>query len=423
MNLRNHIPKIILLLIILGSAGLMIGAAISDSPAIGESNGMIGDLYIARGLAILSAVVFLVLLYLGSAKLLGTRWALLPTFILAFSPSFLAYGHYFNFEFLNIFTLFIFGYVFVKILMNIKTLIRTKNYRNLSIYAAAAFLFIALFYFHGGTSFSGASNNSNWIELGLNYSLRETLSILTLISIAFIFAIKNIVRKIPDARNGIASYFVVNPAEFSIIILLPIYVLFIAMQSKVQIINILPILPLIYILTSSGIKNLVSTGGGKRIKLVVIIVLATCHALNTLMIYPYYAIYANEIARTSKTLEYWIAERSDIGVDLKRLNNWLNENPGKMGLDYFGDVNPVEYLGNKYIEWRSSYNEPAEVKLDYIAISFKKIHEAKRELLIGETRNAEDEYLWLPNIFSPDAKVGAIWIYKLAPDPSEISEF
>ncbi len=434
MEFKKHIPKILLALIILASAGLMVGAAISDSPAIGETQNILGifgnkfaqssnDLYIARGLAVLASIIFLLLLYVWSAKLIGTRWALLPVFMLALSPSFLAYGHYFNLELLNIFALLIFGYVFVRILMNIKTLLRTKSYRELSLYIIAALLLIALFYFHGGESFSGASKSGNWIDLAINYSLKEATPLLALIIIAFIFATKNVIKKIPEAKNGIANYFLVNPAEFSIIIFLPIYILLLVMQAKTQLLYILPTLPLVYILTSSGIKNFLSQSNNKNIKVAGLIIFASWHTANAFISYPYYSAYTNEIVKVNKTLEYAMAAKYDMGIDLKRLNEWLLENPGKIGLDYYGDADPKDYLGDQYIEWQSSYNEPAEVKLDYIAISFKKIYEAKRELAPQEARNAEDEYLWLPNIFRPDYKVGSIWIYKLSPTPTETSEF
>lgn len=417
MNLRNHIPRIVLTAIILSSLALMIGAAMSDSPAVGELENLRGyNLYMGRGITILSALFLLILLYFWAKKLLGETFALVPVLMTAFSPTFIAYGHYFTPDILKTFGLLIFAYILPKILFSLKTYFRDGGRFRASFYALVALIIAgSFFYFNGFGSVERLIITEGWIEFLRIYFFKEILPFLILIFIALIAALKNIVKKIPDAWRGVPNYFLVNPAEFSMMILIPVYIALLVMQSKIELSYVFAIFPLVYILTTSGLKNIMRSGSGKDLKHGVAFIMLSLGALNAGLIYPYYIAYLNEISVLEKN-RIELGAKYDIGVDLKRLASWLNENKitnGKIGLDYYGDVDPKKYLDDKYIPWKSSYGEPFEIKLDYIGISIRKIYDARRSHSLRGEKSAEDQYLWLNNIEKPDYKIGSIWMYKI----------
>lgn len=133
-------------------------------------------------------------------------------------------------------------------------------------------------------------------------------------------------------------------------------------------------------------------------------------ALDTLLIYPHFLSYYNELAGGPKE-GYRIAVDSnyDWGQDLARLGNYLKENDiSQISLEYFGGSQPSYYLGNTFIPWSSSKGAPH----GYFAVS--------TTLLQGAwgtpydfVRKPEDSYSWL-RPYEPIARAGySIFIYKL----------
>lgn len=122
--MKNYIPKIIAVLIVLISAFLMVNSSATDSFIVGEENNINSiiqldniesfinndysiiypissvlyeqsqDINSARIITILLSAVILFVFYLWSSAALGSWWALLPLALLSFSPAFLSFSYY-----------------------------------------------------------------------------------------------------------------------------------------------------------------------------------------------------------------------------------------------------------------------------------------------------------------------------------------
>ena len=429
MNLRNHTPKVILALILLTSAAIMIAASYSDSIATEEAKNIsvfFGDknisandsLYSLRFATVACAIMFLLFLYIWAKKFLGSWWGILPVGFTAFSPAFLAYGHYVRQDIIKYFAVLIFIYFLtlaIEILSSIKLAARKRKYLKLIFYAAVIFLLALLFSRVTGIPASQLlPQGKRWLNLGLDYSLRETLPAL-IFSVAALFLAIRIALKKLFSRESISNYIALNPAEVSIAIFISAYApLLIFRNASTD--YIFSLTPFVYVLSASIIKNFVKSGLNRRIKFGVTIFLLVWHIGTALLAYPFYSSYLNELTGLNNKWRYSTGAKYDLGVDLKRLDSWLSKNKistGKIGLDYYGGSDPNYHLNDKYVNWISSYNAPIEIGIDYIGVSLHKIYEAKRILAPGEKRSEEDEYLWLNNIYNPYKKIGSIHIYKI----------
>ncbi|MBI2097269.1 MAG: hypothetical protein HYT40_03970 [Candidatus Sungbacteria bacterium] len=133
--------------------------------------------------------------------------------------------------------------------------------------------------------------------------------------------------------------------------------------------------------------------------------------LETLLSYPHFISYYNELADGS-AYGYRIAVDSnyDWGQDLKRLVKYADENQiPKVSLDFFGGGSPRYYLGDRFEPWWSAQG-PAS---GYFAISATFLQGAMGRTAPGFIRNPEDAYEWLSS-YQPIGRAGySIFIYKL----------
>lgn len=195
---------------------------------------------------------------------------------------------------------------------------------------------------------------------------------------------------------------------------------------KIGIRHILPIFPFLYILTALGIKRWVVgvRFPSLRIKVILLITLGIWYMVSSILTFPHYLSYYNELAGGTKS-GYKIAVNSnyDWGQDLKRLGLWAESNGiEKLYVDYFGrpTLNPQYYLGSRYTAWKGSswwrlYGGETELEKaedfprgNYLAVSVK--------VLLGGEYNAsgdffERDYDWLDE-YTPVERIGtSIFVY------------
>ena len=214
--------------------------------------------------------------------------------------------------------------------------------------------------------------------------------------------------------------------------------------------HILPTFAFTYLLVVFGLKNFAEGIGNPRannhsplhkcLKFVIAILLAW-FAISSLLIFPHYIAYYNELAGGPNN-GYKIAVDSNLdwGQDLKRLNDWTdihnlcsNNNCCKINsvlpdicisdpympiinniyLDYFGGGDPAYYLGDKFIPWDSNKDHTQIPSGSYFAISANQMMGQRAKAINGYDQPT-DKYDWLDTYEPPIAKIGySIFIYRI----------
>ncbi|MBI4993683.1 glycosyltransferase family 39 protein [Candidatus Wolfebacteria bacterium] len=274
------------------------------------------------------------------------------------------------------------------------------------------------------------SSGGWWYYFPIVFILKEPIPSLILILLAFLFSIKNILKIL--STNWRIKFKIFNDylglhfAEFSMISFIIFYWIY-SMKSplNIGIRHILPTLPLIYILTASGIKKwfLSFTTNYNNffsaifafafnftktiLKSAALTIILLWYILETLINSPYYLSYFNEFGGgVWNGYKYVVDSNYDWGQDLKRLKKFVEKNDiEKISVDYFGGGNPKYYLGDKAQHWRSSMGNPKDDNIEWLAVSINTLQ-----------NSPDDEYLWLKNIkniYQPDYLAGtSIFIYK-----------
>ncbi len=263
-----------------------------------------------------------------------------------------------------------------------------------------------------------------WYYFPVTYFLKIPLAfhILTLIALfgAFWKTKKRSFSKLGEKIQGwIAEHF----TEFTMIAFLIVYWL-VAVNSRLNIgvRHLLPTFPFIYILVSLGIKNWLKNVRlpFKKIAVCSISVLLVWYALSSLIAYPYYLSYFNEIAGGSENgYKYVVDSNCDWGQDLKRLARWVDEQGiEKIYVDYFGGGNVEYYLGEKAVLWYGSswWSWSGWQTLEkfprgnYFAVSATFLQGGRGEPAPGFNWSA-GEYSWL-NSYQPLVQIGnSIFVY------------
>ncbi|MDD5710642.1 MAG: glycosyltransferase family 39 protein [Candidatus Colwellbacteria bacterium] len=261
------------------------------------------------------------------------------------------------------------------------------------------------------------ANTGGPLYFPLVYLMKESLPILILILIAALFGLYGIVRAIFARRPKFKEYLITNLHEFSAIVFVSIYTLYsITSSLNIGFRHLMPILPLIYILTIGVLKKYVHTNYYKQqLKLAFIAFMFIWFVLGSLTAYPHYLSYFNETTGTDNGWRYVVDSNYDWGQDLKRLVNFVDEhNIDRIAVNYFGGGSPKYYLGEKAEEWYSSKGSPLESDIKWAAISINQIQNSIGKLTPGFNRTAADEYPWLKHPTSPDFVVGkSIFVFQL----------
>ncbi len=288
------------------------------------------------------------------------------------------------------------------------------------------------------------------------YALKEPLPVVIMVLVALIGALIGIIRVTKSSKLKALSYLVdwlgVSFAEFAMISFIIFYWAY-SMQSPLNIgfRHLFPTLPFIYILTAGYWKRLLTTFrlpqtqsvlamivqgfqalAASSIKFMVFIVLLIWFVFETIVGFPYYLSYFNELGSgVWGGYRYVTDSNYDWGQDMARLKTFVASHPEikKIAVDYFGGGNPKYYIGAKEENWWSARGNPSinsgqVLPIHYLAVSVNTLQGATQKPVAGLERKPDDEYRWLTklrppasglgNVPEPDYRVGtSIFVYKL----------
>jgi hypothetical protein len=276
------------------------------------------------------------------------------------------------------------------------------------------------------------------------FLMKETLPALIIIFFSIFYAICEIFKKIIKGKNAIKAafneYLATSFSEFTMLLFVIGYWAY-SMMSPLNIgfRHIMPTLPFIYILITQSVKkwfasspkpiaeglaekflNFINKLINLFVKILLLTILTGWLIIGSFSTYPYFLSRFNEIfGGASNGYKYVTDSNFDWGQDLKRLKEFVDNPPNgvqidKIAVDYFGGGNPKYYIGDKEVDWTSSYGNPLENGIKWLAVSVNTIQGATQKTAPGFSRNPQDEYLWLKNPLSPDYVIGtSIFVYKL----------
>ncbi len=286
-------------------------------------------------------------------------------------------------------------------------------------------------YFMGEVSAKGW-----WYYFPLLYLLKEHLAFHIFTLIAVLFAFFNIKRAREKNLSAVFGWMKDNFILTAGLIFIGLYWLqSITSPLNIGLRHVLPTFPFIYLLVSRQIirwSKVPSLDNPQTLrewlkeiyeifvktikKYAVVIGLILWIIIGTLIAFPSYLSYYNELAGGTRN-GYKIATDSnyDWGQDLKRLVNFVENPPAggkinKIALDYFGGGNPEYYLKEKFIPWWSAKGQPQLGT--WFAVSLNSLEGSMAKPIKGLTIKPEDSYSWLKNKI-PVARAGtSIFIYK-----------
>ena len=250
------------------------------------------------------------------------------------------------------------------------------------------------------------------------YGLKETLPMLILVGLGIIFSLIGAIKALFKRTPTLREYLDTNLHEFSALLFIVIYVLYsVVTPLNIGLRHLIPILPLIYILSIESLrKHAQKDEYLKQLRSAMIIFLFIWQGAIAVTAFPDYISYYNDTVGTDNGWKYATDSNYDWGQDLKRLSLFVEENNiSKIGVHYFGGGDPLYYMPDQAVLWRSNMGNPIESGIEWIAISVNELQNTTAPTAPGYTRNIEEEYRWLDNIHSPDFRVGkSIFVYKLS---------
>ena len=291
----------------------------------------------------------------------------------------------------------------------------------------------------GGNSayFLGEVSSKGWLYyFPAAYLLKETLAFHILTLLALALAIRRIRRAKEKSIEAIRSWVSDNFPIFASLFVIAFYWAYsMANPLNIGVRHVLPTFPFIYLLVSRELMLWVHDAFTGEItslrdklyllyhrviapvpRLFFLFLMLLWLAGSTIMSFPYYLSYFNELAGgTSNGHKYITDSNYDWGQDLKRLRDLMNTAPfsnEKVYLNYFGGGSPHYYLGNRVIDWWSAKGAPPPGSL--FAISANTIqgdHFARRDE--SAHIKPEDTYPWLTGL-KPFGRAGtSIFLYRM----------
>lgn len=236
----------------------------------------------------------------------------------------------------------------------------------------------------------------------LLYKTEVSLIILTVLSIVFFKKIMS--RKIVD------EYVQILPV-------LVVFILFTILNNAAGLRHILPLYPFLFVFCSKLARL-------KKIWLnIVIIILIAHYIINSLLIFPHYLAYFNEIVGgPANGYKHLVGSDLDIGQDLPGLKLFMEENKiDKINLSYFGSIDPKEYVNYDYLpspyfqQWVPDFvqyvtlterYEDCSEKKGWVAISVTNLQNMR---MVNKTC-----FNWMKK-YEPVAKIGySIFVYNIS---------
>lgn len=281
-------------------------------------------------------------------------------------------------------------------------------------------------YFLGEVSSAGW-----WYYFPTVYLFKELLALHILSVIALVFGIKNIYRAKEKTFRAVAEWLRDNFALTASMIFIAVYWTQ-SMRSPLNIgvRHIMPTLPFIYFLVSRQTVRWLSSRhlsaprnafewmrvfylrylkAAPRYTVVAVLLAWACIA--TIVAFPHYLSYFNEIAGgTDRGYLYAVDSNYDWGQDLNRLRDYVQKNRiGHIAVEYFGGGSPRYTLGDIFEPWNSAKGAPT----GFFAVSLTFLQNGRGKR-VGEPAKPEDSYTWLA-AKTPVARAGkSIFIYNFS---------
>ncbi|MEK7500741.1 MAG: glycosyltransferase family 39 protein [Patescibacteria group bacterium] len=178
--------------------------------------------------------------------------------------------------------------------------------------------------------------------------------------------------------------------------------------------HVLPTFPFIYLAIAWQTQKWFrakSWLAGRPFKILIASVLMLWYLAESLLTFPHYLAYFNELAGGPANGYKYVADSNlDWGQDLKRLRDFVERNGiEKIKVDYFGGGSPRYYLGDRYE--RIDPNNPDD-RHGWIAVSATLLQGGRARAVKGYDRDTT-YYRWLDN-YEPVAKIGySIFVYRI----------
>jgi len=179
--------------------------------------------------------------------------------------------------------------------------------------------------------------------------------------------------------------------------------------------HLIPVYGFTYILIAGQLALVYEKIKAKKLYLTIVGLICAWFLAETLMVFPYYLTYFNEVAGgPAGGHRYVVDSNLDWGQDLKRLAGWVNTNHvQKISLDYFGWADQSYYLDGKFY-WvkQGKYTTKDQFLFDnptggYLAVSGTFYTESQA--------NPKHPYGWL-NDYQPIVVVGnSIFVWRITP--------
>ena len=219
------------------------------------------------------------------------------------------------------------------------------------------------------------------------FLIKTPIAVLLFITLTLIFFRKT-------KNNLMDELFLLIPA-------LLYFLFFIPSQLNIGLRHILPVYPFIFIFVSKLINY-------KKWMKILIVILGTWYLIASIMIYPHYLAYFNEIVSPDYGQNFLLDSNIDWGQDLKGLAKYLEKNniKDKIWLSYWGNDDP-DYRNINYEFYRRIMDENSVCQpvKGYIAVSVNH--------LIGMKEYEAHCFDWLRK-YEPITKIGySIWVYKI----------
>ena len=252
------------------------------------------------------------------------------------------------------------------------------------------------------------SNRGWWYYFPIVYLLKIPLAFHILTLIALLYVARLIKKPLWQGTFHRIKELIKNHfPEFSMMIFLIIY-WFTSIKGALNIgvRHILPTFPFTYILVSLGIIK------WKKIASPLVLVLLGFYIISSLLVWPHYLTYFNEIAGGPKNgYKYVVDSNYDWGQDLKRLKKWVDENKvERIYVNYFGGGNAEYYLKEKYAPWWGDRNKKELPQGSYLAVSLTLLQGGKGNPAPGFNQPT-GYYNWLDK-YAPITKIGySIFVY------------
>ncbi|HPN54854.1 MAG TPA: glycosyltransferase family 39 protein [Candidatus Moranbacteria bacterium] len=263
-----------------------------------------------------------------------------------------------------------------------------------------------------GAYFLGQVGNGFRAYFPVVFVIKETLPFLLLAIFAFILTLKESFSnfKFREIFGRMAAFLRKSVVGYSLLLFIILYA-FTSIKGGLNIgfRHLFPILPFAFLLVSKKVFDFLHSK--HHVTRHIFYVASTFLLLWIIFIpvfnYPNYTSYFNESIGGSKNgYKYVTDSNTDWGQDLKRLKEYLDENPQieKIRVDYFGGGNVKYYIGNKYIPW---YDSKRPVETGWYAISTNYLQGS----IYSDKNTIKNNYAWTLE-YKPVTMIGkSIMIY------------